>query len=186
MKAKTTKTKAGKRNTGMFYAILATLPEYQEAMKVRKDKTALRQECKEIEITDFLKAKYGEGGCYSGSLTALSDEDYAELLASMEKRAIDMTSKEKMYDEQKRKHFFAQMFTALGEIGVNVHSGYYRESNRHIESLPIMRGRTLKNVPTEELPAVVSALRAYCDNIAKKQAKEAKIRAKEVELAKRN
>lgn len=186
MKAKTTKTKTGKRNTGMFYAILKNLPEYQEALKERKDKDALRQECKEIEVADFLKAKYGENGCYSGSLTALSDEDYSELLSSLEDRALKGATKKQLLDKITRKHFMNLIFAKLSEIGVNVHTGYYEESNAILASLPIMKGYNATTIPLDRMPDLLSAVRGYCANVAKKQAKEAKARAKEAELAKRN
>lgn len=186
MKAKTTKTKTGKRNTGMFYAILKNLPEYQEALKERKDKDALRQECKEIEVADFLKAKYGENGCYSGSLTALSDEDYSELLSSLEDRVLRGVTKRQLMDKINRSHFISLIFKKLTEIGVTVHKGYYEESNKVLSGLPIMKGYNLTTVPLNRLPDVFSAVCSYCDNIAAKQAKEAKARVKETELAKRN
>lgn len=179
MKAKTTKTKTGKRNTGMFYAILENLPEYQEALKTRKDKSVLRLECKEIEVTDFLKAKYGETGCYSGSLTALSDEEYSELLASLEERTIKGVSKKQLLDKMNRTHFIKRIFTKLSEIGITVYNGYYTESNRFLSGLPIMKGYNLTTIPLERLPAVYKAVCSYCDNVAIKQAKE-------VRLAKRN
>lgn len=137
MKAKTTKTKTktGKRNTGMFYAILENLPEYQEALKTRKDKSVLRLECKEIEVTDFLKAKYGENGCYSGSLTALSDEEYSELLASLEERTIKGVTKKQLLDKMNRTHFIKRIFGKLSKIGITVYNGYYTESNRFLSGL---------------------------------------------------
>lgn len=185
MKAKTT-TKAGKRNTGMFFAILANLPEYQEILKVRKDKSALRLECKEIEVTDFLKAKYGENGYYSGSLTALSNEDYNELLSGLEARVMQGVTKKQLLDQINRNHFISLIFRKMSEIGVTVYKGHYKESNTFLSSLPIMKGFNLTTIPLDRMPDVFKAVCSYCDNIAARQTKEAKVRAKEAELARKN
>jgi hypothetical protein len=44
--------------------------------------------------------------------------------------------------------------------------------NYHIARLPISKGRTIPGIPTDDLPGLLGAVRAYCGVIRKKQQRE--------------
>lgn len=157
-----TKTKKGKRNTAAFYALLALQPGYLKAMQA---------ECKEIEVMEFLKDKYGR--CDSTSLSALSDRDYSELLADLRKRAEASMTRAQWVDQSERKRYINLIFSKLSEMGVEAtRADRYEDVNYHIQRLPISKRRTIPQIPTNELPGLLNAVRGYVDAMVKRQKKE--------------
>ncbi|MCD8177288.1 MAG: hypothetical protein LUE98_07645 [Tannerellaceae bacterium] len=157
-----TKTKKKTRSTATFFALLKQMKGYNKAF---------HKECKEIEVTEFLKGEYGEG-VYSVSLTALSDQEYTELIESMRYRLKEECNPTKMIEKAERREIIHAIIQTFSRIGVYVVNNDWRELNKHIRSLPISKGRIIPQIETRELPSLLSAVRAYCDNIAKKQKKE--------------
>ncbi len=156
----TTKTKKGRRNTAAFYALLSQMPGYN------KD---LQKECKEVEVSDFLVSKYGQ--CKSVSLSALSDQDYEEILHLMRLRLREQADNERLLDQAERKRLTHLILTALSRIGVVVVDKNMNDVNYHIRRLPISKGRIIPQFATKELPALLGAVRGYTDAMSKIQQK---------------
>lgn len=171
--AKTTKKRIYKgRDTGMFYGYLKRLPGYTNEGQY---------DIAHGTIESYLIGKYG--GCHGRrvSLKELTDAEYAELLTDL-KRQVNVTTdteqlKSELNEEAIRKDWYHKIFGRLSRIGVSTVNGY-KDANRHIQGLPISRGRILPAIPLDELPGLFKAVCSYCDNILDRQLKEQAIAEK--------
>ena len=71
-----------------------------------------------------------------------------------------------------RKRLTHQILSTFSRIGIEAKGSDYGVVNEHIRKLPISKGRIIPQFTLDELPRLLGAVRAYCDNIYKKQAKE--------------
>lgn len=152
-----------KRNTGMFYALIAQLPGYESRYK---------DLIKEGVVDDFLTDRYGKFHNRPLSLSKLSDAEYREMIEGLRRQIEESKSSEQLQDEALRKFFGRRIFAAFSKIGVFAVGDDYSEVNRHIKKLPISKGRIMPAFKTDELESLCGAVYAYCDNIKKKQIKE--------------
>ena len=147
-------------NTGMFYALISQLPGYD---------ARFRDLIKEGAIDDFLTNRYGERHGRELRLSKLSAAEYRELIRDLKVRVNESKDAESLQKEAVRKRLVHQILAALSRIHVIVINGDYDEVNYHITRLPISRGRTIPGIPTDELPGLLGAVRAYCGVIKKRQ-----------------
>ena len=164
---KTTEKKSQKRrNTALFYALMAGLPGYDRRYA---------EMIKEGIVNDYLTHKYGPGHRRERRLSALSDEEYNEMLIGLRYMTEDGKTTETLQREVTRKRLVHQILTALSRMGVVVTNGDYGVVNEHIRRLPISKGRIIPEFPTDELPRLLGAVRAYADNMRKKLRKEKRL-----------
>lgn len=152
-----------RRNTAMFYALLRQLPYYD---------SAYQDVIKEGAIHDYLSRLYGEAHGRALSLRALTDEEYEGLIKEMRRQVSDLKSPEQLRLEALRKRLTHQILTAFSRIGIEAKGSDYGVVNEHIRRLPISRGRIIPQFALDELPRLLGAVRAYCDNIHKRQLEE--------------
>lgn len=154
------------RNTGLFYGYLKRIPGYDPAEA---------ETIKGGVVESYLVGKYGTSHGRRIGLTSLTDAEYDELLADLKRQvnvATDTASlKAELNEKAVRKDWCHRIFKQLARIGVSTLNGY-DDANRHIQSLPISRGRILPAIPLDELPVLYKAVCSYCDNRLKKQRKE--------------
>ncbi|MCD8267542.1 MAG: hypothetical protein LUD46_03165 [Parabacteroides sp.] len=127
---------------------------------------------KEGIINSYLERKYGVMHGRETRLTALSDQEYSELISDLQNKVNQSKSITRLQQEAARKVFVKQILGALSGIGVTVVNGDYSLVNYHIRRLPIAKGRIIPQFRFEELERLLGAVRAYCDNIVKQQQKE--------------
>jgi hypothetical protein len=149
------------RNTAMFYALIAQLDGYD---------SRYRDLIKEGVINDFLVKHYGERHDRELRLTKLTDGEYRELISDLRNQVNDSKSVSKLQGEAVRKQLIHRILGALSKIGATAVNGDYSVVNYHIARLSLANGRTIPRIPTDELPGVLAQVRAYCDNVKKKQA----------------
>lgn len=147
----------------MFYALLRQLPYYD---------SAYQDVIKEGAIHDYLSRLYGEAHGRALSLRALTDEEYEGLIKEMRRQVSDLKSPEQLRLEALRKRLTHQILTAFSRIGIEAKGSDYGVVNEHIRRLPISRGRIIPQFALDELPRLLGAVRAYCDNIHKRQLEE--------------
>lgn len=154
------------RDTSIFFGYLKGLKGYKPEM---------RDEIYHGLVESYLIGKYGVNHGRRIGLTELTDVEYEEALADLIRQVNLSTDVDELKKELNegvvRKRFTHQILEKLGTIGVGTMSGY-GEVNRHIQSLPISRGRIIPAFPVKELPGLFKAVCAYCDNILKRQHKE--------------
>jgi hypothetical protein len=155
-------TKTKKRNTAIFFALISQMPGYD---------SRYRDLIKEGVINDFLTSVYGTGHGRELRLSLLSDSEYGKLVRTLRLHTGKTATIETMQDNAVRRRLTHTILNTLSRIGVKPVDGDYDLVNRHISSLPISRGRIIPQFKTEELPDLLNAVRAYCDVIAKRQAK---------------
>lgn len=160
--AMTTKT-TKRRNTAMFYALMRQLPHYD---------SAYQDVIKEGAIHDYLTRLYGENHGRALSLRALTDEEYEGLIQEMRRKVRNLKSPEQLRREATRKRIVHQILATFSRIGIEAKGSDYGVVNEHIRKLPISKGRIIPQFTLDELTRLLGAVRAYCDNIYKKQAKE--------------
>lgn len=156
------KTSQTQRNTALFYALMAQFPGYDRRYA---------ELIKEGIVNDYLTRKYGEGHRRAPRLSTLSDAEYNELIIGMRYQTERSKSTATLQQEATRKRLVHQILTALSRIGATVVNGDYNEVNYHIRRLPISKGRIIPQFTTDELPRLLGAVRAYADNIRKRQKK---------------
>lgn len=160
--ATTTKT-TKRRNTAMFYALMRQLPHYD---------SAYQDVIKEGAIHDYLTRLYGENHGRALSLRALTDEEYEGLIQEMRRKVRNLKSPEQLRREATRKRIVHQILATFSRIGIEAKGSDYGVVNEHIRKLPISKGRIIPQFTLDELPRLLGAVRAYCDNIQKRQEKE--------------
>lgn len=160
--ATTTKT-TKRRNTAMFYALMRQLPHYD---------SAYQEVIKEGAIHDYLTRLYGENHGRALSLRALTDEEYEGLIQEMRRKVRNLNSPEQLRREATRKRIVHQILATFSRIGIEAKGSDYGVVNEHIRKLPISKGRIIPQFTLDELPRLLGAVRAYCDNIQKRQEKE--------------
>jgi hypothetical protein len=153
----------------MFYALMSQLPGYS---------IMYREPIKEGIVNDFLVKQYGENHGRQLRISTLSDAEYRELLSDLRAQVNAGKTVSTLQTEAVRKRLIHQIFTALSRIGASPVNGDYSAANRHITGLPIAKGRMVPQIPTDELPGLLGAVRAYCDVIRKRQQKEKALAAK--------
>ena len=156
----TKRKKPTRRNTALFYALIAQFPGYDRRYA---------ELIKEGVVNDYLVHKYGKGHRREPRLSTLSDAEYDELILGLRYQTGESKTAEMLQEEATRKRLVHQILTALSRIGATVVNGDYSMVNYHIRRLPISRGRIIPQFPTDELPRLLGAVRAYADNIRKKQ-----------------
>lgn len=163
MQAKSKKRAYSGRNTGIFYALIAQLPEYE---------TKYKDLIKEGTIDEFLKSIYGCNHGRELRLSVLSDMEYREMINQLQWQVDEGKKRSVLQQEAIRKKLVSQILTTLSRIGVSVVNGNYNDVNYHIKRLPISKGRIIPQFRFDELENLLGAVRAYCDNIKKAQRKE--------------
>lgn len=150
------------RRTDIFFALIKQLPDYSPSRKevIKKD-----------IVSDFLEEIYGKNHNRSLSLRSLSDKEYDDLINYLKGRVRDSKILAQLQEEGVRREFTHKILSQLSRIGVHNTDGDYTEVNYHIRRLPISKGRVIPQFETEELGRLLAAVRAYCDNTLKKQAK---------------
>jgi hypothetical protein len=151
------------RRTDTFYALIVQLPGYDSKYK---------ELIKEGVINDFLTERHGQNHGRELRLTLLSDGEFRELLFDLNQRVYNGKTKMILHQEAIRKRKVNQILTALSRIGVNVKNGDFSQVNEHIKKLPISKGRIIPQFRFDELDRLLGAVRAYCDNIKKRQIRE--------------
>lgn len=152
-----------RRNTAMFYALLRQLPYYD---------SAYQDVIKEGAIHDYLTRLYGEAHGRALSLRDLTDEEYDGLIKEMRRQVSDLRSPEQLQREALRKRLTHQILSTFSRIGIEAKGSDYGVVNEHIRRLPISKGRIIPQFALDELPRLLGAVRAYCDNIHKRQLEE--------------
>lgn len=155
-----------RRNTAMFYALLRQLPYYD---------SAYQDVIKEGAIHDYLTRLYGEAHGRALSLRGLTDEEYDGLIKEMRRKVSNLKSPEQLRGEATRKRIVHQILSTFSRIGIEAKGGDYGVINEHIRRLPISRGRIIPQFALDELPRLLGAVRAYCDNIRVKQERERRL-----------
>lgn len=162
MKPTTKKKNYTRRNTAMFYALMAQVPgycrEYQDVIK-------------EGIIDGFLVKHYGVLHGREIGLTKLTDGEYRELINEMKYQIEEAKSKSLMQSEATRKRLVHLILNKLAEINVSTRNGF-DDVNYHIRRIPYSKGRIIPQIPIDELPGLLGAVRGYCDAIKKQQLKE--------------
>lgn len=152
-----------RRNTAMFYALLRQLPCYD---------SAYQDVIKEGAIHDYLTRLYGEAHGRALSLRDLTDEEYEGLIKEMRRKVFALWSPEQLQREALRKRLTHQILSTFSRIGIEAKGSDYGAINEHIRKLPISKGRIIPQFTLDELPSLLGAVRAYCDNIHKRQLEE--------------
>lgn len=152
-----------RRNTALFYALMAQLPGYDRRYA---------ELIKEGIVNSYLEQKYGERHRREIRLSKLDDAEYAELVADLRSRVRQGKTVADLQREATRKTLVHQILLTLSRIGATVVGGDYEQVNYHIRRLPISKGRIIPQFGTEELPRLLGAVRAYADNIRKRQREE--------------
>ncbi len=152
-----------RRNTAMFYALLRQLPCYD---------SAYQDVIKEGAIHDYLTRLYGEAHGRVLSLRDLTDEEYEGLIKEMRRKVFAQWSPEQLQREALRKRLTHQILSTFSCIGIEAKGSDYGAINEHIRKLPISKGRIIPQFTLDELPSLLGAVRAYCDNIHKRQLEE--------------
>lgn len=152
-----------RRNTAMFYALLRQLPCYD---------SAYQDVIKEGAIHDYLTRLYGEAHGRALSLRDLTDEEYEGLIKEMRRKVFALWSPEQLQREALRKRLTHQILSSFSRIGIEAKGSDYGAINEHIRKLPISKGRIIPQFTLDELPSLLGAVRAYCDNIHKRQLEE--------------
>lgn len=152
-----------RRNTAMFYALLRQLPCYD---------SAYQDVIKEGAIHDYLSRLYGEAHGRALSLRDLTDEEYEGLIKEMRRKVFALWSPEQLQREALRKRLTHQILSTFSRIGIEAKGSDYGVVNEHIRRLPISKGRIIPQFALDELPRLLGAVRAYCDNIHKRQLEE--------------
>lgn len=152
-----------RRNTAMFYALLRQLPCYD---------SAYQDVIKEGAIHDYLTRLYGEAHGRALSLRDLTDEEYEGLIKEMRRKVFAQWSPEQLQREALRKRLTHQILSTFSRIGIEAKGSDYGAINEHIRKLPISKGRIIPQFTLDELPSLLGAVRAYCDNIHKRQLEE--------------
>ena len=150
----------------MFYALLRQLPYYD---------SAYQDVIKEGAIHDYLTRLYGEAHGRALSLRGLTDEEYDGLIKEMRRKVSNLKSPEQLRGEATRKRIVHQILSTFSRIGIEAKGGDYGVINEHIRRLPISRGRIIPQFALDELPRLLGAVRAYCDNIRVKQERERRL-----------
>lgn len=152
-----------RRNTAMFYALLRQLPCYD---------SAYQDVIKEGAIHDYLTRLYGEAHGRALSLRDLTDEEYEGLIKEMRRKVFALWSPEQLQREALRKRLTHQILSTFSRISIEAKGSDYGAINEHIRKLPISKGRIIPQFTLDELPSLLGAVRAYCDNIHKRQLEE--------------
>ena len=152
-----------RRNTAMFYALLRQLPCYD---------SAYQDVIKEGAIDDYLTRLYGEAHGRALSLRDLTDEEYEGLIKEMRRKVFALWSPEQLQREALRKRLTHQILSTFSRIGIEAKGSDYGAINEHVRKLPISKGRIIPQFTLDELPSLLGAVRAYCDNIHKRQLEE--------------
>ncbi|MDL2254989.1 hypothetical protein LJC38_00205 [Parabacteroides sp. OttesenSCG-928-K15] len=151
-----------RRNTAMFYALMAQVPgysrEYQDVIK-------------EGIIDGFLTKHYGSLHGREVGLSKLTDGEYRELINEMKFQIEEAKSKSQMRQEATRKRLVYLILNKLSEINVSTRNGF-DDVNYHIKRIPFSKGRIIPQITTDELEGLLGAVRGYCDGIKKQQLKE--------------
>lgn len=147
----------------MFYALLRQLPCYD---------SAYQDVIKEGAIHDYLTRLYGEAHGRALSLRDLTDEEYEGLIKEMRRKVFAQWSPEQLQREALRKRLTHQILSTFSRIGIEARGSDYGVVNEHIRKLPISKGRIIPQFTLDELPSLLGAVRAYCDNIHKRQLEE--------------
>ena len=147
----------------MFYALMRQLPYYD---------SAYQDVIKEGAIHDYLSRLYGEAHGRALSLRALTDEEYEGLIKEMRRKVFALWSPEQLQREALRKRLTHQILSTFSRIGIEARGSDYGVVNEHIRRLPISKGRIIPQFALDELPRLLGAVRAYCDNIHKRQLEE--------------
>lgn len=147
----------------MFYALLRQLPCYD---------SAYQDVIKEGAIHDYLTRLYGEAHGRALSLRDLTDEEYEGLIKEMRRKVFAQWSPEQLQREALRKRLTHQILSTFSRIGIEAKGSDYGAINEHIRKLPISKGRIIPQFTLDELPSLLGAVRAYCDNIHKRQLEE--------------
>ena len=147
----------------MFYALLRQLPCYD---------SAYQDVIKEGAIHDYLSRLYGEAHGRALSLRDLTDEEYEGLIKEMRRKVFALWSPEQLQREALRKRLTHQILSTFSRIGIEAKGSDYGVVNEHIRRLPISKGRIIPQFALDELPRLLGAVRAYCDNIHKRQLEE--------------
>lgn len=164
---KTTKKKhPARRNTALFYALIAQFPGYDRRYV---------ELIKEGVINDYLVHKYGKDHRREPRLSTLSDAEYDELILGLRYQTGESKTAETLQREATRKRLVHQILTVLSRIGATVVNSDYSVVNEHIRRLPISRGRIIPEFPTDELPRLLGAVRAYADNLKPRIRREKKL-----------
>ncbi|MDD6079341.1 MAG: hypothetical protein PUC85_04090 [bacterium] len=127
---------------------------------------------KEGAIHDYLTRLYGEDHGRALSLRKLTDEEYEGLIQEMRRKVHNLKSPEQLRREATRKRIVHQILATFSRIGIEAKGSDYGVVNEHIRKLPISKGRIIPQFTLDELPRLLGAVRAYCDNIHKRQIKE--------------
>lgn len=151
------------RNTGLFYSLITKLPDYNPSYKETSVDGA---------IDEYLIRKYGIRHGRAARLSQLSDVEYSELLKELEQKVYEGKSVVVLQQEAIRKDLTHKILNTLTRIGVTVINNDWSAVNYHILRLPISKGRIIPGFKVEELPKLLDAVRAYCDNVLKQQRKE--------------
>lgn len=159
---KNLKTKTGKRNTGIFYALLKQQPDYDPRYS---------DLIKEGIIENFTFTS--RAGKATRSLSDLSDKEYQRLIVEMEDTAAKQINAEKAVKEKTRRKLISDILRKLGTIGITTTNGY-GEVNKFIESLKGSKG-LIYEYRTEELPDLFRAVCNAVDFYKKKQKERRKI-----------
>lgn len=155
-----------RRNTALFYALIAQFPGYDRRYV---------ETIKEGVVNDYLVHKYGRNHCREPRLSTLNDAEYRELILGLRYQIEECKTAETLQREATRKRLVHQILTALSRIGATVENGDYSLVNDHIRRLPISRGRIIPEFPTDELPRLLGAVRAYADNLIPRIRREEKL-----------
>ena len=147
----------------MFYALMRQLPCYD---------SAYQDVIKEGAIHDYLSRLYGEAHGRALSLRDLTDEEYEGLIKEMRRKVFALWSPEQLQREALRKRLTHQILSTFSRIGIEAKGSDYGVVNEHIRRLPISKGRIIPQFALDELPRLLGAVRAYCDNIHKRQLEE--------------
>ena len=118
---------------------------------------------------------YGEAHGRALSLRGLTDEEYDGLIKEMRRKVSNLKSPEQLRGEATRKRIVHQILSTFSRIGIEAKGGDYGVINEHIRRLPISRGRIIPQFALDELPRLLGAVRAYCDNIRVKQERERRL-----------
>ena len=153
---KNLKTKTGKRNTGVFYALLKQQPGYDSRYS---------DVIKEGIVENF--TFISRAGRSTRSLSDLSDREYSRLIEEMKESAGKQIDIEKAVEEKTRRKLISDILRKLGTIGITTIAGY-ADVNSFIEGLKGSKGRIYK-YKTEELPDLFRAVCNAVDFYKKKQ-----------------
>jgi hypothetical protein len=154
------------RNTAMLYALIAQLPGYDSRYS---------DLIKEGIVNDFLTKHYGDKHGRQLRVSLLSDAEYRELILDLKIQVNQAKTVKTLQGENVRKRLTHQILVALSRIGVTVINGDYGIVNYHISRIPASKRRILPQVPTDELPNLLAATRAYCTVIKRKQEEEREV-----------